>query len=275
MSQLLALASAALYGFADFSGGLATRSTASWTVIGWAQVVGLPILAFGLLIVDAPSVTASDLAYGSIAGIMGLLGIASLYEALARGSMALVSPITGALVALIPVIVGLSLGESLTSVQWVGVTLAILAVVLISSAGGSGKLDTRTLGLAVVAAVWFATFFVVLDRTTPDAGLWPLVAARSVAIPSAFAIAAVTRSNLRPAPSAIVPIVVAGTLDMAANISILLALQSGPLGTGAVLSSLYPAFTVLAAVFVISEVPTRRQWVGVALALLAAVLLTV
>ena len=275
MSQLLALTSAALYGFADFAGGLAARSTPTWTVVGWSQLFGLPILIIGLLVVDAPDVGRADLAYGAIAGILGLLGIAALYQALARGSMSVVSPITGALVALIPVIVGLSLGEVLTTAQWAGVLLAVVAVVLVSSSGESAHLDVRVLGLALIAAVWFAAFFVVLDRTSVDAGLWPLVAARSVAIPTAFVIAAATRSDLRPARSAIPTIAVAGSFDMAANIAILLALQSGPLGTGSVLSSLYPAFTVLAAVIVISEMPSRIQWLGVGLALFAAVLLSV
>lgn len=275
MSQLLALTSAALYGFADFAGGLAARSTPTWTVVGWSQIFGLPILVVGLLVVEAPDVGRDDLAYGAVAGILGLLGIGALYQALARGSMSVVSPITGALVALIPVIVGLSLGEFLTTAQWIGVLLAVIAVVLVSSSGESAQLDVRVLGLALIAAVWFAAFFVVLDRTSVDAGLWPLVAARSVAIPSAFVIALATRSDLRPARSALPTIAIAGSFDMAANIAILLALQSGPLGTGSVLSSLYPAFTVLAAVIVISEMPSRLQWLGVALALFAAVLLSV
>ena len=275
MSQLLALTSAALYGFADFAGGLAARSTPTWTVVGWSQIFGLPVLLVGLLVVEAPEVGTDDLAYGAVAGILGLLGIGALYQALARGSMSVVSPITGALVALIPVIVGLSLGEFLTTAQWIGVLLAVIAVVLVSSSGESAQLDVRVLGLALIAAVWFAAFFVVLDRTSVDAGLWPLVAARSIAIPTAFVIAVATRSDLRPARSALPTIAVAGSFDMAANIAILLALQSGPLGTGSVLSSLYPAFTVLAAVIVISEVPSRLQWLGVALALCAAVLLSV
>ena len=250
MSQLLALTSAALYGFADFAGGLASRTTPTWTVVAWSQVFGLPILAVGLLVVDAPTVTRADLAYGATAGIIGLAGIAALYQALARGSMAVVSPITGALVAVIPVVVGLWVGETLTSAQWIGVVLA------------------------VVAAVWFAAFFVVLDQTSIDAGLWPLVAARTVATPTAFVVAALTGSNLRPSRSSLPTIAIAGCFDMAANIAILLALQSGPLGTGSVLSSLYPAFTVLAAVVVISETPSRVQWLGVALALAAALLLS-
>ncbi|MDJ0791473.1 MAG: EamA family transporter [Acidimicrobiia bacterium] len=275
MSQILALASAAFYGFADFSGGLASRSTPTWAVVAWSQILGVPILVLGLVVVDAPDVNRSDLVYGAIAGIIGLLGIAALYQALARGSMSVVSPLTGALVALIPVIVGLAIGEILTTRQWFGIMLAVVAVVLVSSSGETTKLDGAVLGLAFVAAVWFAAFFVILDRTSIDAGLWPLVLARSVSIPVAFTIAFASGVGRVPARNAIGVIAVAGVFDMAANIAILLALQSGPLGTGSVLSSLYPAFTVLAAVVVISEMPSRLQWIGVALALLAAVLLSV
>jgi drug/metabolite transporter (DMT)-like permease len=275
MSQILALASAALYGLADFSGGLASRRTAMWKVVAWSQLLGLPLLVAGLLVVEASEVTTRDLVFGALAGILGLLGIAALYQALAKGSMSIVSPITGTLAALIPVVVGLALGEVVSDRQWVGIACALLAVVLVTYHRTATSLTAQVLMLSIVSALWFAAFFVALDQTSVDAGLWPLVAARVVSVPTAFAIARL-RSNASPPDRSVFPIVaVAGFADMAANVAILLALQRGSLGTTSVLSSLYPVFTVLAAVVVLREHPNRVQWTGIGLALIAAVLLAV
>ena len=87
MSQLLALTSAAFYGFADFVGGLTTRRLALWRVTAWSMFIGVAVLAVGLLVVPANEVTAPDILWGSAAGVAGLLGLAILYSTLAAGTM--------------------------------------------------------------------------------------------------------------------------------------------------------------------------------------------
>ena len=275
MSQLLSLTTAALYGVADFAGGLASRKMALWGVVAYSQLFGFALLGLAVIVIDAPATDPSDIVLGAVAGILGLLGIASLYAALAQGSMSIVSPITGSLAALIPVIAGLALGEVLSPLQWTGVALAIAAVILVAWDRSASHAPASVVGLSVLAAVWFAAFFIVLDQTSPDSGIWPLVAARSVSVPVAFGVALVRRSATPPSRSVLPIVAFAGIADMAANVTILLALQSGPLGVSAVIASLYPAFTVLAAIVILKEQPNRLQWLGIGMALIAVGFLAV
>jgi len=275
MSQLLSLATAALYGVADFSGGLASRRMALWGVVAWSQLFGVALLGLTLIFIDAPEIRVGDIALGAVAGILGLFGIASLYGALALGSMSIVSPITGSLAALIPVVAGLVLGELLTSRQWIGVGCAVAAVILVAWDRSASHAPASVVGLSVLAAVWFAAFFIVLDQTSSDSGIWPLVAARSVSVPMAFAIALLGKSAAPPSRAVLPIVAIAGLADMAANVTILLALQSGPLGVSSVIASLYPAFTVLAAIVILKEHPNRFQWLGIGMALFAVALLAV
>lgn len=274
MSQLLALTSAALYGVADFSGGIATRSIAPWRVVAWSQLLGIPLLLIAIPIVGATAISPADLAFGALGGIFGILGVKTLYRALADGTMSTVSPVTGALTALLPVIVGWLLGETIVRAQWLGIALALVAVILVSHDRSDTRLTPALLRRAMIAAFWFATFFIALDQTSVDAGVFPLVAARAVSVPVAFLIAASTSTITLPGRNDMVSVTIAGVGDMAANIAILLALQNGPLGTSAVLSSLYPAFTVLAAVVVLREHPNHIQWIGIMCAIGAAALLS-
>jgi hypothetical protein len=79
MTQLLALSAAALYGVADFAGGLASRSISAWRVTVWSQVFGLPLLIISVTIIGSSDVTTTDMALGAVAGLFGLVGLILLY----------------------------------------------------------------------------------------------------------------------------------------------------------------------------------------------------
>ena len=64
MSQILALISAALFGVADFAGGLASRTISAWRVLAWSQLLGLPLLITALATISKANFTAHDLAFG-------------------------------------------------------------------------------------------------------------------------------------------------------------------------------------------------------------------
>jgi len=273
MSSSLAITAALFYGFADFAGGYATRRLSVWTVIAWAQLLGLGLLAVGVVVVPASAVTRADLLWGAGAGLAGLIGLALLYLALARGSMTIAAPISGAVAAVIPVLVDVIAGTGLTTRQWFGVGLALGAILLVGLEHSRGRLDRRSLLYAVVAGALFGVFFVAFSQTDPASGLWPLVTARAISVPIAFAMAA-SRGVVAPPRSELLGIVaVAGNLDMAANIAGALALQRGPAGVTAVLVSLYPAVTAGMAMLVLRERPTRLQLLGVGLALGAVIAL--
>ncbi|MEZ5175220.1 MAG: DMT family transporter [Acidimicrobiia bacterium] len=275
MTQLLAIASAAMFGVADFAGGLATRRLSAWTVTAWSQLAGTPILVLGLAVVAAPNPTRGDLVWGATGGIFGLIGLAIMYATLAAGTMSIVAPIIGAGAAMLPVAWAVATGESIVGVQWIGIIAAGCAVAILASEPGAGRLDRRLFLQALAAAFGFAVFFIALGQTHEDSGLWPLAAARAVTIPVAFGVLIVTRRHRLVPHGTWRLIVVTGAFDMAANVAIVLAVQRGPLGINAVLGSLYPLFTVAAAITILRERPSSRQVAGIVLALGAILLLAI
>jgi drug/metabolite transporter (DMT)-like permease len=277
VSSVLALASAVFFGFGDFCGGLSSRRLPVWQVAAGSQVLGLPVLAVGLAVVSAPVVSPGDLVNGVIGGVAGLIGLALLYGALADGTMSVVAPITGAVAASVPVLVDVVFGTRLDGRQWAGVVVAIVAIVLLA---GPGRVSlTSSLALrAVGAGLGFAAFFVAWSRTSIDSGLWPLLAARGVTIPIALgmALVVVRRPGARSSDSGRRVwglVALTGVLDMAANVSLALALQRGSLGVVSVLSSLYPAVTAVVAIAILGERPGRFESIGIGGAVVAAILL--
>jgi len=273
MTQLFALASAALFGVSDFTGGLATRRLHPWVVAAWSQLIGVPILVIGLLVVAAPEVHRSDLVWGAVGGVFGVVGLAIMYATLAAGVMSVIAPIIGAGAAGIPVLWAVTTGESIDAMQWIGIATGGVAVALLSFQPGSGRMSRKLVVQALIAAFGFAIFFIALGQTNESSGLWPLVAARSLTIPIAFVMLTIRRPTTRVPRGSWGLVTTTGMFDMAANVAIVLAVQRGPLGVNAVLGSLYPVFTIAAAIVVLKERPTKLQLAAMALALTAILLL--
>lgn len=269
MPQILALTSAVFFGVADFLGGVATRRLAAWTVATWTQILGLPVLLIGLLLVAAPEVTGTDLAWGAAAGAVGLVGLALLYATLAAGVMSVVAPIIGAGAAFVPVVFAVVTGESISAIQWSGIVLALIAVSLLAREPGGGTLDRRLLLQAIAAAAAFGTFFIMMGQTSEASGVWPLAAARAVSIPIGVAFVVLAPARPRIPSGSWLLVGASGMVDMAANVAILLAVQRGPIGVNAVLSSLYPVFTIAAAIIFLRERPNKTQSLGIVVAALA------
>ena len=273
MSQVLAVLASVLYGIGDFAGGLGARKMSPWRVSVWSLLLALPLVFVGLFIVGWDEVTTADIGYGAVAGVFGFIGIVALYGALAAGTMSIVSPMTGALIALIPVVWGLVAGETISGRQWIGIVVAIIAITLVAWDRTHAKLTPAVMLTGLVAAVALSGFFIALDHTAEASGQWPLVVENAVALGLGFVVL-VFRKELSPPPREALPVIaVAGNGTVAASMAALLALQTGPLGITVVLTSIYPAFTVIAAVIVLHERPTVMQRGGIVLALVAAALL--
>lgn len=273
MTQLLALVGAAFYGVADFTGGLATRSISPWRVTAWSQLIGVPLLLIALALSTASEVSTSDVALGAVAGAFGLAGLVLMYSALATGEMSIVAPIIGALAASIPVAWDVATGGSIGTVQWFGIALSVTAVLLLAGRRATTSAHLGPTVKAIGAAISFAAFFIAMSYTSEASGLWPLVAARSVTVPLAFLVALGVGAAAIPKGRVLRLVVFTGAADMAANLAIVTAIQRGPLGVNAVLSSLYPVATIIAALVVLKEYPTTTQRFGIVLAVIAALLL--
>ena len=277
MFVLLALASAACYGAADFLGGLTSKRANTLAIVVVSQLAGLLLLLVTLPVLPAASPSNLDYVWGAVAGLTGGAGVALLYRALAIGVMAVVAPTTAVCAVVIPVLVAVGMGERPGIMTMAGIVLAIIAIALVSQSEhpepvlheqrASSGASAFTLALLSGVAIGF--FFVAIARTTSEAGLWPLVVARAVSV-SLFAIMALLASqSLRLWGSTLGIVVAGGSLDMIANLLYMIATRSGPLSVVVTLASLYPASTVLLARVVLHERLSRRQWVGIVCAMIA------
>jgi len=277
VTAILALSAAAIYGTADFCGGVASRRNSPLTVTVLAHLVGLTLLATLLPLLPAAHVTPADLAWGAVAGALGGGGLILFYRALSTGTMSVIAPVAALFGAALPVLVGVSIGEQLSAAALLGIAVAVAAVALVSREGTAAPPRRVSAGhptvLAVLAGLAFGGFFVALSRTHASAGLWPLLSARVVSVALLGGMSLLTGRSLRPAPGSRRLIMVAGAGDMAANILYLLAVRRGLVSLVAVIVALYPAATVLLAQVVLGERLRRVQVIGLGLAATAAVLL--
>ncbi len=281
MIYLLALGSALLYGAADFTGGLATRRSATIPVVILSQLSGLIFLVLLLPLLPDASPTRADMVWGGVAGLTGSIGVGLLYRALAIGTMAVVAPTTAVCAVAIPVLVSVFLGERPGPIATSGIVLGVVSIVLVSrqitephtgTPGGRGGLPPGV-GTALVSGVAIGFFFLSLAQTRSEGGMWPLVASRLVSVVLFGGMALAGRQSLRLPRDIVLLVVGCGVIDMLANALYLLAARDGPLSLVVTLSSLYPASTVLLARLVLGERLNSWQITGVACALAAVVLI--
>lgn len=286
MAILLAFFGAVTYGAADFCGSLAARRSPVLRVTLISQLIGgLTLIGFVPLVGGSPNTR--DMLVGAAAGVIGACAITAFYGAMASGAMSVVAPISALTAAALPVVVGLVGGERPSALSLVGVGIALAAILLVSQHGPEAADDTeldrpapgatqRSMVLTGVGSgALFGLLFVTLDSVSDDAGLWPLVADRAVAVPFLLVVALATRTAIRPTPGSLSLIAACGALDMAASTMLLLAFSEGLLVLVAVIISLYPATTLLLARVVLHERVSAVQRVGLIIAALAVVLMAV
>lgn len=297
MAVALALLAAVVYGTADFGGGLASRRAPAIQVALASQVLGalilIPFVVFGSAVVWA------DVGWGMAAGFFGGLAIAVFYRALAGGTMSVVAPVSALTAVGLPVLFAVVTGERPAAIQVVGIVAALVAIVLVSqerpddpaladeeplvhipqleelAADDDAALSVRSAFLlALLAGTLFAPLYIFFDQAGDGAVPWALIGARLASIPTLLVLALVTRTSLKPDRDVLPLMAVVGVFDMLANIFIVLAFDHGLLTVVAVISSLYPAMTVILARVVLKEHLERIQVVGLFSALAAIALIS-
>jgi drug/metabolite transporter (DMT)-like permease len=209
--------------------------------------------------------TGTDLAWGALAGVGSGLGGAFLYRGLAAGRMGVVAPVSAVGAAILPVAVGLSTGERPELLVWFGIVAAIPGIWLVSrEPGGDGSLAAGLVD-GILAGVGFGLLFAAIGQVPEEAGFWPLAVAQASALLAVVLAATALAATWRPtARSEVTGGLLAGALASLAALCFLLATQSGLLTVAAVLTSLYPAFTILLAATVLREPIHRGQALGLA-----------
>ena len=246
MVTLFAVLSALSYGIADFSGGIAGRRSPVSAVVAWSQAVGIVVALIAAPLLGGTQLTPSSWLWGAVAGLCGAAGLSSLYRGLATGLAAVVSPSAALSGTALPVLIGVLMGERPNMLTWIGVALALPAIVLLSVERGENKgAVMQSLRMGLVAGLGFGGFFIFLSQTPDDSGLWPLVAARAASVPALIIVTLLRRKPLALRKTSLITALGAGSMDMAANVFYLLAARAGMLITAVVITALYPAPTVL------------------------------
>lgn len=284
LTVVIGLASALVYGTADFVGGLAAKRIGAVLATAIAAAAGL-----GLILALLPFVggawSRDALVLGAISGVTGAIAIGLLYACLAIGPMSILSPLTAVVSAIVPMVVGLARGESVGVLGAIAIGIALVAVVLVGFVPERGAVRPSLRGvlMAIGSGLAIGAFLVILDAAPEDSGLVPLVANRAVNSLVMFSIVValvlLARRRARPArPRADLVAglrlaVVCGVVDALANVGLLWGIRIGDLSVIAVLTALYPAGTIILARLVLKERIAPVQYMGLALALAASAML--
>jgi drug/metabolite transporter (DMT)-like permease len=267
------LLSALSWGGGDFSGGLATRRSTPFIVILVSQLFSTPLLVALGLIFSEPLPDSESIGWGILAGAAGVTGLLALYFGLSRAQMGIIAPLSALVTGIIPVIVSIVLEGPPSTRTMVGFGLALAAVWLVSGTDRGVRLELDILILPIIAGLGFGLFFVFIDQMVTDGVFLPLVAARLTSLSILFGY---IRLRHRPfiVSRSLLPLMgLSGFLDTGGNVFFAFATQVGRLDISSVLSSLYPAATVVMAWFILKERLTRQQWIGVVVALVAVALI--
>jgi drug/metabolite transporter (DMT)-like permease len=274
---LFGLISAASWGAADFTGGLASRKTGAYQTVFYGEAAGLVVI---LAMAFAASQTIPALSVWLLAmaaGAVGTSGLLLLYHSMTKGLMSIATPVSALLAALIPVLVGSILENPPGALVILGFVFALGAVWLISQSQDGVKdvlSHLADLRLPLLAGIGFGLYFVLMHGATRHATYWPMVASRTGGMLTLVFYMTLSRQSWVPVKSAYGMILINGLLDVGGNLFYVLAGQLGRLDVAAVLSSLYPGSTLLLAWIFLKERLSRTQWTGIFAALVAIVLFT-
>ncbi|QHY94172.1 EamA-like transporter family protein [Streptomyces sp. S4.7] len=285
MTALFALATALLWGLADFGGGLLTRRTPALTVVVVSQSIAVAVLGVIVVATGAWTETGPRLWYAVAAGVVGPVAMLAFYKALALGPMGVVSPL-GSIGVAVPVGVGIVVGERPGLLQLAGIAVAVAGIVL---AGGpelrGAAVRRQAIALTLVAAIGFgAVMALIAEASTSITGLFLALFVQrvtNVAVGGTALYVSVRRGaralpeegGLRVIRAALPALAFVGLADVAANGTYSIAAQNGPVTVAAVLASLYPVITAMAARGVLKERLRAVQAAGAGLALVGTVLL--
>lgn len=269
----LALTSAIFYGGADIFGGLASKRNTAFQALAAASLVSIVMQAILVLIRRETIPSTTSLVWASLSGVSGGLGLVVLYKGLATGKAAIVSPISGVVSAAIPVAAAALTQGMPTLIQAGGFALALGGIWMVTQSAGTDHKETRDgVFFGFLSGLFFGMFFILVARIEKGPVFFPLMVSKMATFLTMIIFLIITRMpvpSLRKNSAA----VISGVLDPLANALYLVSTHFTRLDVAAVLSSLYPAVTVLLSLALFKERVSRVQWSGVALCVAAIVLI--
>ncbi|HUZ04868.1 MAG TPA: hypothetical protein VMU62_05895 [Acidobacteriaceae bacterium] len=302
VTAMLGLSAAVIWGAGDFAGGLGARRLHVLPLITIAHGFSILCLFSMVWVLHQPAPAGATLPWGVVSGVANGCALLAFYRALSLGNMGVTAAISGLLSAALPVLFSLVVAGPPHLKQQLGLVLAGVAIWLISgkpkeSADSEPKdpHHRQRWVLAIIAGCGFGVFLVTMKLANPGGLLWPLVTSKigslSVVIPGwlLFAIFGTKQDARQTEDKPVQPragqawrsgilagvllALLAGTFDTGGNFLFLAATRVGRLDIAAVLSSLYPASTILLAAWLLQERTSKRQSFGIASAVLAVALI--
>jgi drug/metabolite transporter (DMT)-like permease len=257
-----------IWGASDFLGGIGARRANAFLFTAVVHLSGVVLMGSLALLTHAPFPERASVLWCIAAGSVGGISLALFYRALASGKMGLTAPVAAVLGAGIPTVVTAFMAGFPGYRQGFGFVVAGIGVWLISREDESGR--PEGLGWAVIAGIGFAAFYLCIKKAGNGSPLWIVFCARviSLSVTSLFVILGGHIGTIERRVLAIA--VIAGCFDIVGSALFVRAAQTGRLDSAVVLSSLYPAVTVVLARFFLHEHFSRSKTVGM-LAALAAV----
>lgn len=282
IAVLAALAAAISYGVGDVVGGIASRRISAVRVVALSSTTSM-LLFVPITALVGGSWSREAVLWGAASGITNAVAIGLLYAALAIGPMSVLSPITALLAAAVPLVFGIAAGEQVGPLGAVGLVVGLGAILLASLSGDAvSRPSARGLAAAVGSGLAIGVSLILLDHAPHDSGMIPVLfnrAGGSLALTTAVVVLALLARRRSGTPlsagwrGGLLLGPLCGVIDTISNTGTLLGLRLGDLGVTAVVISLYPVTTILIARLALHERLRMRQWVGVALAVVAVILL--
>lgn len=277
LSIFYGILSALVWGAGDFAGGLATRKLGAYRAVFYADLIGLLALIAVVIFFPEPLPPLSSLLIAGLGGMLGSVGLITLYYSMAKGQMSIAAPVSALFAAALPVLVSAFTEGLPTLVQFIGFGLALSAVWLISQGDASHRLHLERLSdlrLPLLAGLGFGSYFILMHYATDGitSTFYPMIASRTAGTIMLFGFVLALRQGFGVPREAWGVVFANGMLDVGGNFFYLLALRTGRLDISAILSSLYPGATVILAWVFLKEKISRSQWMGILLALAAIAL---
>ena len=267
------LAAVLAWGTSDFLGGYATRRANAFVFTTIVNAGGLLMMATLVATTRAPIPSGHAIAWVLAGGISGGASLAIFYRALSSGRMGLTAPVAAVLSAAIPTLFAIFTEGPPGAMRIAGFLLAATGLWLITRPEDGAS--PQGIGLAVLAGIGFAGFYLCVRQGGDGAALWVASITRfgGLIITGLIVLLQLGLSQLPARKITATDVrwgVLTGCIDSLGTILFVRASQSGRLDEAVVISSLYPAITVLLARLVLKEHFTRWKFVGL-LAALASV----
>ena len=278
MASLLALLSSILWGTADYLAGNMTKRFKAIAVTGASQAIGL--ITGIVLVVATGSYIAPNLSWDGYflpavgAGIAGFFGLVSFYSGLATGRMGVVSPIS-TLSAVIPLTFAFISGERPTTLQILGMSIALLGAFCASGPDIVKGLPIKPLLFGLGAALGFGIALALMAQGSKTSSLMTMTSMRVISVSMCVLIALRFRTVGGFKSSDLWLLILIGMTDFAANLLLGVATTKGLVSVAMVFGALFPIVTSLLAFKFLKERLHKVQYLGILFAVAGVSLISI